>query len=214
MKDHEVPLLPFTSAMTYAQLLDRSSAGPAILASDVSEMSDRSGASLQEIKPSPEGHGRTVSMGEFVRDVFLEQVSVVAINLPARSAFQCQLFRVMHVHAPSCAAKVVSEPSQGNISSWALTVCLSYAGPAAFQSRALTCLGCMAALLWVLGAPSAHLCSALRAYAYKSAECSIRLACSASLCISFSCQQHDGLLAASTGLAADMQVVWVCAVLL
>ncbi|CAK0783684.1 hypothetical protein CVIRNUC_006883 [Coccomyxa viridis] len=27
----------------------------------------------EEIKPSPEGHGRTVSMGEFVRDVFLEQ---------------------------------------------------------------------------------------------------------------------------------------------
>lgn len=162
-----MPLLPFTSAMTYAQVLDRSSAGPAILASNVSEMSDHSGASLQEIKPSPEGHGRTVSMGEFVRDVFLEQVSVVAINLPARSAFQCQLFRVMHVHAPSYAAKVVSKPSQGNISSWALTVCLSYAGPACFQSRALTCLGCMAALLWVLGAPSAHLCSALRAYAYK-----------------------------------------------
>ena len=183
-----MPLLPFTSAMTYAQLLDRSSAGPAILASNVSEMSDHSGASLQEIKPSPEGHGRTVSMGEFVRDVFLEQVSVVAINLPARSAFQCQLFRVMHVHAPSYAAKVVSKPSQGNISSWALTVCLSYAGPACFQfpcSDLLGMHGCFA-----LGAGCA-ICTPVQRPAricLQSAECSIRLVCSASLCISFSCQ--------------------------
>jgi hypothetical protein len=29
---------------------------------------------VQEIQPSPEGHGKTVTMGEFVRDVFLEQV--------------------------------------------------------------------------------------------------------------------------------------------
>ena len=48
-----------------------------------------------------------------------------------------------------------------------LSVCFSYAGLACFQPRALTCLGCMAALLWVLGAPSAHLCSALHACAHK-----------------------------------------------
>ena len=29
----------------------------------------------QEINPSPEGYGKTVTVGEFVRDVFLEQVS-------------------------------------------------------------------------------------------------------------------------------------------
>ena len=207
-------LLPFTSAMTYAQLLDGSSAGPAILASDVSEMSDHSGASLQEIKPSPEGHGRTVSMGEFVRDVFLEQVSVAAINLPARSAFQCQLFRVMHVHAPSCAAKVVSEPFPGKhiiMGSDCLSfICRSGMFPIPC-SDLLGMHGCFA-----LGAGCA-ICTPVQRPAricLQSAECSIRLVCSASLCISFSCQQHDGLLADSTGLAADMQVVWVCAVLL
>lgn len=32
---------------------------------------------FQEINPSPEGHGKPVTMGEFVRDVFLEQVRTV-----------------------------------------------------------------------------------------------------------------------------------------
>ena len=31
----------------------------------------------QEINPSPEGYGKTVTVGEFVRDVFLEQVRPV-----------------------------------------------------------------------------------------------------------------------------------------
>jgi hypothetical protein len=29
---------------------------------------------VQEINPSPDGSGKTVTVGEFVRDVFLEQV--------------------------------------------------------------------------------------------------------------------------------------------
>ena len=31
-------------------------------------------SAAQEINPSPEGYGKTVTVGEFVRDVFLEQV--------------------------------------------------------------------------------------------------------------------------------------------
>lgn len=30
----------------------------------------------QEIDPSPEGYGKTVTMGEYIRDVFLEQVGL------------------------------------------------------------------------------------------------------------------------------------------
>lgn len=32
---------------------------------------------FQEINPSPEGHGKPVTMGDFVRDVFLEQVRTI-----------------------------------------------------------------------------------------------------------------------------------------
>ena len=31
--------------------------------------------SIQEFTPSPEGYGKAVTMGDFVRDVFLEQVN-------------------------------------------------------------------------------------------------------------------------------------------
>lgn len=44
------------------------------------EDSEPKGCDLaQEIDPSPEGHGKTVTMGEFVRDVFLEQVRIICL---------------------------------------------------------------------------------------------------------------------------------------
>ena len=32
---------------------------------------------LQELTPSPEGYGKVVTLGDFVRDVFLEQVNAM-----------------------------------------------------------------------------------------------------------------------------------------
>lgn len=44
---------------------------------------------MQEINPSPEGSGKTVTVGEFVRDVFLEQVRDLRARTPLEMKAGC-----------------------------------------------------------------------------------------------------------------------------